>query len=128
MVCYDESLSNKVIQESEIDLVIRFWDNNSNKVQVRYWDSLFLKHINDDGLTGSSSMVDGGAQHKLGSFKRGQKGKGGAGLSKLINIGSLNLHVVHGALQSVTDSTIWNLKLMKGAYQIYKDFLAGRED
>ena len=43
-----------------MDLVIRFWDKNSNKVQVRYWDSLFLGHTKyidllkriSDGLTG----------------------------------------------------------------------------
>ena len=40
-VFYDESL-NKVIQESEMDLVLRFWDTCKNKFQVRYWDSMFL--------------------------------------------------------------------------------------
>ena len=39
VVSYDENL-NKIIQESEMDLVIRFWDNISNKVQVRYWNSV----------------------------------------------------------------------------------------
>ena len=34
VVCYDESL-NKIIQECEMDLVITFLDNISNKVQVR---------------------------------------------------------------------------------------------
>ena len=58
-VCYDESL-NKVIQESEMDLVLRFWDTCKNKVQVRYWDSMFLGHATvedllekiNDGLVG----------------------------------------------------------------------------
>ena len=43
VLCYDESL-NKVIQESAMDLVIRFWDNSSYKVQVLYWDSLLPGH------------------------------------------------------------------------------------
>ena len=43
MVCYDESL-NKIIQESEMDLVIRIWNNISNKVHIRYWNSIFLGH------------------------------------------------------------------------------------
>ena len=43
VVCYDESL-NKIIQESEMDLVIRIWNNISNKVQIRYWNSIFLGH------------------------------------------------------------------------------------
>ena len=45
-----------------------------------------------------------------------------AGLSKLVNIGSCNLHVVPGALKSATESTSWNLKnIMKGTYQVLKD-------
>ena len=42
-VCADESL-NKIIQESEMDLILRFWDTCKNQVQVRYWDSIFLGH------------------------------------------------------------------------------------
>ena len=42
-VCYEESL-NKIIQESEMDLVLRFCDTCKNKIQVRYWDSIFLGH------------------------------------------------------------------------------------
>ena len=42
-ICYDESM-NKVIQESEMDLVLRFWDTCKNKAPVRYWDSMFLGH------------------------------------------------------------------------------------
>ena len=42
-VCYDESL-NKIIQESEMDLVLRYCDTFKNKVQVHYWDSMFLGH------------------------------------------------------------------------------------
>ena len=45
-----------------------------------------------------------------------------AGLYKLINIRSCNLCVVHGALQSVTESTSWNFKnIMTGTYQVLKD-------
>ena len=58
-VCYDETL-NKIIQQSEVELVFRFCDTCKNKVQVGYWDSIFLgyetaadllKEIND-GLAG----------------------------------------------------------------------------
>ena len=27
-----------------MDILIRFWDNISNLVQVRYWNSMFLGH------------------------------------------------------------------------------------
>ena len=52
-----------------------------------------------------------------------------SGLPKLINIGSCNLHPVHGALISGAESTGWNLKkLMNGAYHLFKDSPARRED
>ena len=44
-VCYNESL-NKIIQESEMDLVLRFWDICKNKVQVCYWHSMYFGHAN----------------------------------------------------------------------------------
>ena len=52
-----------------------------------------------------------------------------AGLNHLVNIGSCNLHVVHGALQSATETKMWNLKAtMKGLFEIFKDSPALRED
>ena len=51
------------------------------------------------------------------------------GLSKLINTGSCNVHVVHGTLQSGTESISWNLEnIMKGIYQVLKDTPACHED
>ena len=51
------------------------------------------------------------------------------GLNKLINIGRCNLHVVHEALQSTTESMSWNLKnVMKGTYQVLKDSPARRKE
>ena len=41
-ISFDES-RNKVVQECEMGIIIRFWDNLSNKVQVsRFWNSMFL--------------------------------------------------------------------------------------
>ena len=40
---FDESL-NKATQTSEMDLYIRFWNVNLNKVNARYFGSTFLGH------------------------------------------------------------------------------------
>ena len=40
---FDESL-NEATQTSEMDLYIRFWDVNLNKVNVRYFGFTFLGH------------------------------------------------------------------------------------
>lgn len=140
-VCYDESL-NKVIQDSEMDLVLRFWDNVINKVQVRYWDSMFLGHATaadllkkiNEGLAGLNlskqiqlSMDGPNVNWKVLSHMKKEREK--AGLNKLVNICSCNLHVVHGALKSATEATGWKLKaIMKGLFQIFKDSPALRED
>ena len=59
-ISFDESL-NKAVQECKMGILIRFWDNLSNTVQVRFWNSIFFGHstatdlIKDfnEGLTGA---------------------------------------------------------------------------
>ena len=119
---YDESL-NKVIKESEMDLELRFWDTGNNKVQVRYWDSMFLGHATDtdllktinDTLSGFDlskqiqlSMDGPSVNWKVLSDMRKEREETGS--NHLVNIGSCNLHVVHGALKSATEATRWILK------------------
>ena len=42
-VCFNKSL-NKTTQNCEMDLILQYWDNVENKVQVYYWNNLFLGH------------------------------------------------------------------------------------
>lgn len=52
-----------------------------------------------------------------------------AKLGNLIDIGSCNLHVVHGAVKTVCEKTDWGLKsLIKGVFQLLKDSLSRRQD
>lgn len=52
-----------------------------------------------------------------------------AKLGNLIDIGSCNLRVVHGAVKSVYEKTDWGLKsLIKGVFQLLKDSLSRPED
>ena len=120
-VCYNESL-NKIIQESEMDLVLRFCDTCKNKVQVHYWDSMFLGHETaadllkkiNDGLAGLDlskknqvSMDRPSVNWKVLWDMKIEREE--AGLNNLVNIGSCNLHVVHGTLKSATEATKWYL-------------------
>ena len=43
MVCFDGSV-NKVLQEEQMDVHLRFWDNELNKVVTLYFDLVFLGH------------------------------------------------------------------------------------
>ena len=44
-----ESL-NKVLQEDQMDVHFRFWDNDANDVNTRFYDSHFLKRANAENL------------------------------------------------------------------------------
>ena len=46
---FNESL-DKVMQTSQINLVVRLWNNTKNQVSVRYWDSKFLGHERADDV------------------------------------------------------------------------------
>ena len=48
---------------------------------------------------------------------------------QLIDIGSCDLHTIHNAFKTGTESTGWRMKkILKGAYQIFHDSPARRED
>ena len=47
-ISFDE-IWNRVVQECEMEVLIRFWDNLSNTVEVRFWNSIFF---------GRSSAID----------------------------------------------------------------------
>ena len=50
-------------------------------------------------------------------------------LPEMINFGSCNLHILHGAFKSGFDSTDWEMKiLLKSCYQILHDSPARRDD
>ena len=43
VISFDESL-NKVLQKEQMDIIVRFWDKEKNKVSSRYLNSQFLGH------------------------------------------------------------------------------------
>ena len=49
MTCYDESL-NRVLQEEQMDVVLRYFNNESCMVETSYFDSAFLKRSNSQNL------------------------------------------------------------------------------
>jgi len=54
----DESL-NKALQEEQMDIQVRFWDCNINRVQTRYYGSQFLGHTRaSDMMTNFKSAIN----------------------------------------------------------------------
>ena len=110
-ISFDERL-NKVVEECEMDILIRFWDNLSNTVQVPFWKSiLFFGHSTDlainfnEGLTGDDPSKNlqismDWPNVNLKSLENIRKDREVAKLSKLSDIDSCDLHVVHRFFKS----------------------------
>jgi len=56
VISFDESL-NKVIQKEQMDLIVRFWDVQKNKVVSRYIDSQFRGHTRATDLLHSFKLA-----------------------------------------------------------------------
>ena len=123
VVSFDESL-NKVTQTTQMDINIRYFDVDLMKVDEIYWHSNFLGTTAADDLLKSFEN----ALEKLDVTKMVQVGMDGPKvnwslmeklnsardmneLSGLIDIGSCNLHIVHGAFKTGVESTNWNVKI-----------------
>ena len=138
---FDESM-NDVLQKSEMDVHIRYWDDTENKVKVRYFDSRFLGHTKHDDILSNFNdvlkpvdttkilqvSVDG-PNTNIKFLDCLKKERVDNELSGLIDIGSCNLHTVHGCFADGVKASGWNLKkLLKGCYHLFHDTAARRED
>ena len=139
---FDESL-NEVAQQCEMDIIIRFWDNNDNEVKVRYLGSTFFGHgtavdlvkqfgevtKNLDPIKLYHISMDGPKVNL--KFHRDILEKRSEDLfHSLIDIGTCSLHSVHGAVQTgVEKKTSWGIKkVLKGGFQILHNTPARRDD
>ena len=124
-----------------MDMIVRFWNSESNKVAERYFNSEFKGHAttadmlthlkNGMALLYSSSLVqismDGpnvivGFYHKLFQERKDDE------LTNLLNIGSCSLHVVHGSFKKGAKESGWNLgNTLPSLWQFFYDTLARRE-
>ena len=141
VVSFDESM-NVVTHTSEMDICLRFWNEKTNKVQDRYWNSEFLGHTTHqdlhDALQEGLKSFDMGKMVQLSmdgpnvNLKLLQKVKDSRdelGHSKLIDFGSCNLHTVHGSFKTGAEASGWSIKqLLKSCHQILKDSPARRDD
>ena len=108
-VLFDESL-NRISQTSQMDYLLRYWDNIAKRVKVRFWNSSYLGHATHrdllEGFNSSASnlhlskmiqlSMDG--QNVNWKFARTlSKNRTENGLSDLIDIGRCPLHVINGA-------------------------------
>ena len=55
---FDESL-NEITQTCEMDLIVRYWNNDAQKVDVRYWGSSFFGHATPRNLLKQFNKITG---------------------------------------------------------------------
>ena len=140
-VMFDESL-NSVTQSSQMDILVRFWDNTTNTAKIRFWKTTYLGHATHkdlhDGFTKATADLDISKVVQLSmdgpnvNWKFAEclfRDRNEIGLSDLINFGSCSLHIVNGAFQTGATATAWDLKkILKATWQILHDSPARRDD
>ena len=122
VIGFDESL-NKVTQTCQMDLHVRFWDPIDNLVKVRYYDTRFLGHSahidlvnNYKNATSAISLskilqisMDGPHVNiKFYDCMVNDREAAAVG-TKMIDIGSCGLHIVHGAFKTAFEATDWGM-------------------
>ncbi|KAJ8403281.1 hypothetical protein AAFF_G00354980 [Aldrovandia affinis] len=141
-ISFDESL-NRISQNEQIDFVVRYWDDDTDQVAVRYFGSEFLgcttaadlmkgfqegtAQLNPKSLLQIS--MDGPNVNVCSFYQDLVQMRTFQELPELLNIGSCGLHIVHGSLQKgVTDSG-WKLgNIMRCLWGLFHDSTGWRED
>lgn len=146
-VSFDESL-NKVTQHSQMDLHVRFWQNDYNDaaseppVKTAYFDSQFLLSCKATDLLQSflAALKDvpvakvlqvgmDGPNVNLAFFKLLNAHVENSNDGRIIQCGSCSLHRVHGALKNGMKATGWDIEeLLRSLHYLFKDSPARRND
>ena len=119
---FDESL-NEITQESEMVVMVQYWDEEENEVRTRYLGSTFLghstavdlmdklneviKHLDPEKLYQIS--MDGPAVNIkfLNEFKLKREENA---FHSIIDIGTCSLHTVHGSVKTAFDKSNMKIK------------------
>ena len=120
-----------------MDMYIKYWNDNSNTVNVHYYGSSFLGHATHQDLFHNFNSLS----KDLDPTHFYQTSMDGPNVSmkffrsfrsttnSLINIGSCGLHIVHGSFSRGETKSGWGLKkFLKGVYYVLHNSPASRED
>ena len=119
-----------------------YFDETEERVKIRYLDSQFLGHGASNDLkknfNESLKVLDANKLIQVGMdgpdvniklLKMIQAERSENEQHQLIDIGSCGLHTIHNAFKTGAGSTGWGMKkILKGAYPIFHDSPARRED
>ena len=136
VVSFDESF-NKIIQQEQIDLILRFWDEEIKWVVGRYFGSQFLGHTQavdllsklKSGLSRPDQAdivqisMDGPASN-WSFFEKllQERAESDPDLPMLINFGSCGIHMVYGGFNYGVDATGWKVdSLLISMFYLLRD-------
>jgi len=139
-ISFDESL-NKKLKRGQMDILIRYWNDESKYSETRYLDSQFLGGANAQQIlesfnNGIKSMdarrniqiSSDGPNVNLKFLELVNEGRCTAELPTLLNIGTCGLHTVHGSLKAGVKSTDWSTgKILKSLWKLLDESPARRE-
>lgn len=140
VVCFDKAM-NRISQRGQMDIVIRFWNDETNADSSRYFGSSFLGQASAQCLFTSFKealtevpltmlmqiSMDGPAVNwkfldlLVDSLQEDHDG------AHLIEMGSCSLHIIHGTFQTGHKASGWSVNAyLRAAYGLFKDSPARR--
>lgn len=144
-ISLDESL-NKISQKGQMDLIVRFWDEDCNAVVTKYLTSTFLQRATAKDLleTFTTTMANlglplnhilqvsvDGPNVNLKFLRDLQDSIGNEldGNGKLFDTGTCPLHVVQGAYKTAHTTVGWKIhEFLRSLYYLFRDFPVRRAE
>ncbi|XP_041775449.1 uncharacterized protein LOC121595491 [Anopheles merus] len=146
VIGFDETL-NKVSQRQQMDVSVRFWNENKEQVECRYIGSAFLDSSRAvDLLNGLKQCTERKPALLNNVIQLSMDGPNvnwrlmkdlceelrnlrGVPSFDLLNIGSCGLHAIHNAFKNGMKHTEWNIdEFLTSLYYLFKDFPLRRAD
>ena len=124
-----------------MDVLIRYFHADDNKIKTRYLDSHFLRHSTHTNLLReyNKALKDlcenklvqismDGPNVNLKLLEKVNEERTPNELHRLISIGSCGLHTIHDAFRAGTEATEWSIKKILTGAHVLHDNPARREN
>ena len=123
MPYYTISLDDELSQKGQMDLLICFWDEETNKVITGYLGSEFLeqssakdlKSVSEIDKTKLLQVSSNGPNVNLYFLTNLAHLREEELLDPVLNVGTCGLHVVHGSFKTGAEGSEWNLSIISQA-------------
>ena len=142
VVCFDEAF-NEISKRGQMDIVVRYWNEESNQVSTRYFGSSFMGHRAADDVLAAfleeiselqlqvimQVSMDGPSVNWCFYKKFNEYLQTNCDEKTLIDLGSCGLHVVHGSLKTAHAAVKWSVhQILRSLYNLFKTSPARRAD